>query len=40
LLHEFDFVTGEAVAAGRYRADKRQMASRDLRRYRLVNAAR
>jgi hypothetical protein len=38
--HVVDFVTGEAVAAGRYRADKRQMASRDLRRYRLVNAAR
>jgi hypothetical protein len=34
-----DFVTGQTVSAGRYRAGKRQMASRDLRRNRLVNAA-
>lgn len=32
-----DFVTGRAVKAGRYRADKRQMSARDLRRLGLVN---
>jgi hypothetical protein len=36
--HGTDFVTGQTVSAGRYRAAKRQMASRDLRRNRLVNA--
>jgi hypothetical protein len=37
--HGTDFVTGQTVSAGRYRAAKRQMVSRDLRRNRLVNAA-
>lgn len=32
-----DFVTGEFVNEGRYHADKRQMASRDLRRHGLCN---
>lgn len=32
-----DFVTGEFVNEGRYHADKRQMASRDLRRHGLRN---
>jgi hypothetical protein len=37
--HGIDFVTGQTLSAGRYRAGKRQMASRELRRNRLANAA-
>lgn len=32
-----DFVTGKTVKSGRYRADKRQMNARDLRRHGLLN---
>jgi hypothetical protein len=32
-----DFVTGETVRQGRYRADKRQMGAPDLRRHGLIN---
>ena len=37
--HGIDFATEQTASAGRYRVGKRQMASRDLQRNRLVNAA-